>query len=89
MPIAKKTCRVCGKSYDACRSIKREVGAFHWQEVACSPECGTEYLRMVTEARNPTPKSKRYAKTVKSVVEESTIQAIAEMETPKDDIVTE
>lgn len=89
MPIAKKTCRVCGKPYEACRSTKREVGAFHWQEVACSPECGTEYLRMVTEARNPAPKAKRYAKPVKPVVEEAPIPAIAEVETPNDEVVTE
>lgn len=53
MPVAKKTCRVCGKAYEACRSAKRMAGVFHWQEVSCSPECGTEYLRMVNEARAP------------------------------------
>lgn len=52
MPIAKKTCRVCGKPYEACRSAKRGVGVFHWQEVACSPECGTKYLDMVNTARS-------------------------------------
>lgn len=57
MPIAKKICRVCGKSYEACRSAKRDIGVFHWQEVACSPECGTKYLRMVNEARNPVARS--------------------------------
>lgn len=89
MPIVKKTCRVCGKPYEACRSVKREVGVFHWQEVACSPECGTEYLRMVTEARNPAPKAKRYVKPVKSVVEETPTPAISEVEASKDEIVTE
>lgn len=56
MATAVKTCRVCGKSYEACRTMtNRAAGVFRWQEVACSPECGAEYLRQVTEARNPTP----------------------------------
>lgn len=65
MPIAKKICRVCGKSYEACRSAKRNAGVFHWQEVACSPECGTEYLRMVNEARNPVAKAPKVARHTK------------------------
>ena len=60
MPAIKKVCRVCGCEYEACRSLKKTVGGpFQWQEVACSPECGAEYLRRVNEARNPVPKSKR------------------------------
>lgn len=59
MPVAKKICRVCGKEYEACRSAKRDSDVFHWQEVACSPECGTEYLRLVNEARNPVKKEQR------------------------------
>ena len=27
------------------------LGAFNYREVACSPECGTEYLRRVQAAR--------------------------------------
>lgn len=55
MPTAVRTCRVCGKSYEACHTMSKAAGVFRWQEVACSPECGAEYLRRVTEARNPTP----------------------------------
>lgn len=62
MALAKKTCRVCGKTYEACRSARKDVGVFHWQEVACSPACGTEYLRKVNEARQPLPKAKRNAR---------------------------
>lgn len=51
MPAAVKKCRVCGKEYEACRSAKRIDGVFRWQEVACSPECGSIYLRMVNAAR--------------------------------------
>lgn len=59
MPITKRKCRVCGKEYEACRTNRKEVGGFNWKEVACSPECGTEYLRRVQEARNPSPKVKQ------------------------------
>lgn len=51
MVLAKKICRVCGSPYEACRSAKKDKGVFRWQEVACSPECGSRYLRMVNEAR--------------------------------------
>lgn len=52
MPTAVKKCRVCGKDYEACRTANKVPGVFRWQEVACSPECGAEYLRRVTEARS-------------------------------------
>ena len=41
------------KTYMGCRSVKNGDNIFRWQEVACSPECGVEYLRRVNEARNP------------------------------------
>lgn len=71
MPTAVKTCRVCGKSYEACRTMSKAAGVFRWQEVACSPECGAEYLRRVTEARNPAPpvpKTNRVKRKMASVV---------------------
>ncbi len=45
------TCRVCGKEYEPCRTAIRAPGVFHWQEVACSPECGEVYLRRIMESR--------------------------------------
>lgn len=51
MPITKRKCRVCGKEYEACRTTKNAIGGFNWREVACSPECGEQYLRSVMEAR--------------------------------------
>ena len=51
---------MCGKSYEACRTMmNRTAGVFRWQEVACSPECGAEYLRRINEARNPTPSAQK------------------------------
>lgn len=51
MPKVQMKCRVCGKSYEACRSLDRSTGVFRWQSVACSPECGAEYLRLIEESR--------------------------------------
>jgi len=53
MPKAIKKCRVCGKEYEACRTASQNIGVFRWQEVACSPECGTVYLARINESRNP------------------------------------
>lgn len=44
-------CRVCGKEYEGCRSQRATPGVYHWQEVACSPECGAKYLAMINESR--------------------------------------
>ncbi len=56
MAKTKLTCRVCGREYTACRTAKKEPDVFHWQEVACSPECGEKYLNKVLEARGQLPK---------------------------------
>ena len=56
MPTIMKECRVCGKKYEACRSVfQNSSTTFRWQDVACSPECGAEYLRRVNEARGLIP----------------------------------
>lgn len=44
-------CRVCGKMFTPCNKTSGALGAFNYREVACSPECGTEYLRRVHAAR--------------------------------------
>ena len=54
-------CRVCGKEFVPCGKSAAEIGAFNYREVACSPECGQEYLKRVLEGRKP--------KTVEPVVE--------------------
>ena len=55
MATAIKKCRVCGKPYEACHTIRRVAGVFRWQEVACSPECGSIYLARIEESRNAKP----------------------------------
>ena len=51
MATAIKKCRVCGRPYEACRTIRNVAGVFRWQEVACSPECGSIYLARIEESR--------------------------------------
>lgn len=47
-----KICKVCGREYEACRTLRPNLNnEFRWQEVACSPEHGAEYLRRVLLAR--------------------------------------
>lgn len=58
MPKQTKVCRVCGKTYESCRSIKTGSNVFNWREMCCSPECGQIYFQRVEEARNPLPKVK-------------------------------
>lgn len=51
MATAMKKCRVCGKPYEACHTMRHNAGVFRWQEVACSPECGSIYLARIEESR--------------------------------------
>lgn len=48
---AKRVCRVCGKIYEACDTIRPGDGTFNWRKVACSRECGARYLHDVLAAR--------------------------------------
>ena len=52
MPKQTKTCRVCGRVYEACNSIRTGGKTFNWREVACSPECGMKYLERITASRS-------------------------------------
>lgn len=57
-----KKCRICGKEYAACRSTNRVAGVFRWQEVACSPHCGTIYLQRINDSRSVAAKSTEQTK---------------------------
>lgn len=57
MASVKMSCRVCGKEYEPCRTATRRPNVFHWQEVACSPECGAIYLQRIIESRKPVEES--------------------------------
>lgn len=72
MATARKNCRVCGKEYEMCRTLKRVAGVFRWQEVACSPECGSVYLARVKASRAVAPTEKKEAVNNAEVVEDIT-----------------
>lgn len=77
MASDKKTCRVCGKEYEPCRTASRNPNVFHWQEVACSPECGAIYLQRIVESRKSTAISKR-SKAKRASQQNETVQSNAE-----------
>ena len=52
MATATKRCKVCGCEYEYCHTAKRVAGVFRWQDVACSPEHGSEYLSLIRTSRN-------------------------------------
>lgn len=66
MATAIKKCRVCGKEYEACHT-QRPTTVFRWQEVACSPECGSIYFARIEESR-------------KTVVENTTVDETKSVE---------
>lgn len=67
MATAIKKCRVCGKLYEACHTARTNAGVFRWQEVACSPECGSIYLARIKESRNIKPADVKDANAVNEV----------------------
>lgn len=48
-------CRVCGKEYEACHTLRPASNIFRWQAVACSPECGEIFLARILASRATTP----------------------------------
>ena len=48
----KRVCKICGKEYDGCHTQRPYAnGEFRWQDVACCPEHGQEYLRQIMISR--------------------------------------
>ena len=74
---------MCGKEYEACHTLRPNLGSeFRWQDVACCPEHGSEYLRQilisrgelsdkqnVNEAKEPTVRTARKQRRKKAVTE--------------------
>ena len=47
-----KVCKVCGREYESCHTLRPNLNSsFRWQDVACCEEHGAEYLRQVMIAR--------------------------------------
>lgn len=98
MPKQRKICRVCGAEYEACQSVRTGSKAFNWREVACSPECGMEYLDRITASRSivePIEESGIMRFPLNETVEESEVQTIElpddfdEDEEPEEDLEDE
>lgn len=100
MASAIKVCRICGKEYEACRSANRTAGVFRWQEVACSPECGTAYLEKINESRTLANALKKVARRKESpqhiaesvaetVLEAVTVEPAVETVEPESDTSVE
>ena len=42
-----RICRICGKEYEYCHSVKIWDGVNRWQDIACCPEHGAQYFAEV------------------------------------------
>jgi hypothetical protein len=52
MALGIKVCKVCGREYEACHTLRPNLNSeFRWQDVACCPEHGAEYLRQIMISR--------------------------------------
>lgn len=75
---ATKICKVCGKEYEYCHTVRRVDGVFRYQDVACCPEHGSIYLQRViasrTEDTEPEKKVKKSARAKEIHASESTEQ---------------
>lgn len=85
MATAMMKCRVCGKEYEACHTLKRIAGVFRWQEVACSPECGSIYLAKIEASRAVTPTENKEAVNNAEVVKDVTSDAYGVIDDDNDD----
>lgn len=47
-----EACRVCGKQFVPCNRTSKDLKAFNYRAVACSPECGEIYLKRILESRS-------------------------------------
>lgn len=51
MATGTRICKVCGKEYECCKTLRRVEGIFRWQDVACCVEHGEEYLDQIMISR--------------------------------------
>lgn len=75
MAERKRTCKICGKEYIPCRSLRNVDSLYNWRKVACSPKCGEEYFRQIAESR------KEPGTEDNTVIENSAFDESAEIET--------
>ena len=51
MATATRICRVCGKEYKYCRTLREDAGVFRWQDIACCKEHGKQYFDQILASR--------------------------------------
>ena len=87
-----RVCRVCGKEYEGCKTPRITGTNFNWREVACSYECGQEYLLRIMISREKNNATEPVAEPVIEEpveeileVEESEVEEVAEDEDFEDE----
>lgn len=50
-----RICKVCGKEYPYCKTALKDGEIFHYQDVACCPEHGSEYFAQILASRGEKP----------------------------------
>lgn len=51
MATGTRICKICGKEYECCKTLRQVEGVFRWQDVACCVEHGEEYLDRIMISR--------------------------------------
>lgn len=69
-------CRVCSKQFIPCAKSSKDIGAFNYMEVACSPKCGEEYLKRVLAGRKKSAATKTNTEVSKIAVDATTSKTV-------------
>lgn len=51
MATGTRICKICGKEYACCKTLRVVEGVFRWQDVACCVEHGQQYLDLIMISR--------------------------------------
>lgn len=75
-----KTCQVCGKEYDKCKTPYIAKGHFQWNDVTCSPKCAMQYLaaaeeKQQAEAETPKRKASKSKKPATTTTEKDKVES--------------
>lgn len=66
MATGTRICKICGKEYACCKTLRVVEGVFRWQDVACCVEHGQQYLDLIMISRGEkkqTPESEAIVST--------------------------
>lgn len=71
MASGKRICKICGKEYEYCKTLRETPGVFRWQDVACCVEHGEKYFDLIMASRgkrNETSESEVNAPAIESEI---------------------